>query len=211
MPIRSSRFPRPCRWPVLCLALVLPLSAAAELPPSTPAAPAALPAGDWRGSLALDARSMAAVRLLQQAGKFNLQFGAPLNCGLTLLAQGDGGYRLESINGGIYFDRLLGKTLTAQRSAADDLQLSIDGTPLPALLHALPGSASTLQGQLAPARRRRQRWPQLGPSDSGDRRHTAIARHRRGQVVRYGSPRNCHLQARYAGTSDTTLVYCRSP
>ncbi|QDI03295.1 hypothetical protein E4A48_05925 [Xanthomonas cerealis pv. cerealis] len=209
MPIQTRRLPPPRRWPALCLALALPLSAsAAPLPPSAPAAstaPAPLPAGDWRGSLALDARRIAAVRLVQQAGNTSLQFGAPLNCTLALLTQDAGGYRLESINGGIYCDRLLGKTLTVQRSAADDLQLRIDGMPLPALLHTLPGSASTLQGN----------WRMLAGAGSGGRNPVtltvaiaatplspdiAVAR------LRYGSPRDCQLEARYAGTRDTTLV-----
>ncbi|AVY66453.1 hypothetical protein [Xanthomonas translucens] len=209
MAIQTRRLPPPRRWPALCLALALPLSAsAAPLPPSAPAAPAApaaLPAGDWRGSLALDARRMAAVQLLQKAGKTRLQFGAPLNCGLNLLAQDGAAYRLESINGGIYCDRLLGKTLTAQRSA-DDLQLRIDGTPLPLLLllHSLPAPASALQGN----------WRLLAGTSGASRpaaltlkiAATPLAPGAAVATLRYGSPRDCQIEARYAGTRDTTVV-----
>ncbi|QEO26798.1 hypothetical protein ISN35_16975 [Xanthomonas translucens pv. undulosa] len=207
MAIQTRRLPPPRRWPALCLALALPLSAsAAPLPPSAPAAPAApaaLPAGDWRGSLALDARRMAAVQLLQKAGKTRLQFGAPLNCGLNLLAQDGAAYRLESINGGIYCDRLLGKTLTAQRSA-DDLQLRIDGTPLPLLLHSLPAPASALQGN----------WRLLAGTSGASRpaaltlkiAATPLAPGAAVATLRYGSPRDCQIEARYAGTRDTSVV-----
>ncbi|QNH21048.1 hypothetical protein HEP73_01958 [Xanthomonas sp. GW] len=200
MPIRSQRFPRPCLWPSLCLALALPLTAAA----APPSAPAALPGGDWRGSLALDARRIAAVRLEQAAGKASLQFGAPLNCTLALLPQEAGAYRLDSINGGIYCDRLLGRRLTAQRSAADDLQLSIDGTPLPVLLHTALGPVSALQGN----------WRLAGGSGGGRNpvaltlaiAATPLSPGAPLAKLRYGSPRDCQLDARYAGMRDTTLV-----
>ncbi len=200
MSIRPRRFPRPGLWPALCLALALSSSAAA-VPPS---APATLPGGDWRGSLPLDSRRIAAVRLQQQAGKASLQFDAPLNCTLALLPQDAGGYRLESINGGIYCDRLLGRHLTAQRRAADDLQLSIDDTPLPVLLHTAPGPVSALRGN----------WRLAGGSGGGRNpvaltlaiAATPLSPGAAVAKLRYGSPRDCQLEARYAGMRDTTLV-----
>ncbi|WP_045758122.1 hypothetical protein [Xanthomonas albilineans] len=209
MHIRSYDFPRFFLW--LSLWLVLPLVVAASPPPPAPMLAItanALPAGQWRGSLALDAQRLVAVGLTQQGGKPVLNFGSPLNCALQVQSREGDSFALESINGGAYCDKLMGKRLTAQRSG-DDLRLSIDGQALPVVLHTAPGQPSPLQG----------RWHGLLRAENGrDSVQVQMTVNAIPQapgvpmvVLRYSEPRLCMLQARYAGSREGHWLYSVDP
>ncbi|KAB7771002.1 hypothetical protein CEK69_10090 [Xanthomonas sp. LMG 12462] len=208
MRIRSRGVARFPLWLALCLAMPFAAGAAPQAP--TPAAPAAasnadaLPPGEWSGTLALDAQRLAAVRLVQRDGKARLMFGSPLNCALLVKPQPGAGFALESINGGAYCDKLMGKPLRVQRSG-DDLRLNVDGKDLPVVLHGDPGQPSPLQGK----------WRGMMRPDSGDRAidvelsvaATPQAPGNPTVQLRYGPPRQCRLEGRYVGVREATALY----
>ncbi|MET0550513.1 MAG: hypothetical protein ABW002_14725 [Xanthomonas sp.] len=208
MRIRSRGVARFPLWLALCLAV--PAAAGASPQASTPAAPAAapgaeaLPPGEWSGALALDAQRLAAVRLVQRDGKARLLFGAPLNCTLLVRPQPGNGFTLDSINGGAYCDKLMGKSLRVQRSG-DDLRLNVDGTDLPVVLHTDPGQPSPLQGM----------WRGLIHTERGNmvvsvQLSVAATPQAPGSAtvqLSYGAPRQCRLPARYLATREGTALY----
>ncbi|WP_045738253.1 hypothetical protein [Xanthomonas sp. MUS 060] len=209
MNIRSYAFSRVSLRMSLWLALPLFVAASPSLSASTPAITAnALPAGEWRGSLALDSQRLVAVRLTQQGGKSLLNFGSPLNCALQVQPREAGSFTLNSINGGAYCDKMMGKRLTVQR-IGDDLRLSIDGQSLPVVLHADPGQPSPLQGQW---------YGSLQPENGRDSVQVQMTVNAIAQapgvptvVLRYREPRLCMLQARYAGTGEGRWLYSLDP
>ncbi|WP_295931244.1 hypothetical protein [uncultured Xanthomonas sp.] len=208
MRIRSRGVARFPLWLALCLAMPFAAGAAPQAP--TPAAPAAaanadaLPPGEWSGTLALDAQRLAAVRLVQREGNARLIFASPLNCVLLVKPQPGNGFALESINGGAYCDKLMGKPLRVQRSG-DDLRLNVDGKDLPVVLHGDPGQPSPLQGK----------WRGMARPERGDRdvavdlsvAATPQAPGKPSVQLRYGAPRECAVQAYYAGMRERTSVY----
>ncbi|MBB5876077.1 hypothetical protein [Xanthomonas sp. 3498] len=208
MRIRSRGVARFPLWLGLCLSLPSAVVAAPQA--SAPAAPVAaasaeaLPPGEWSGTLATDAQRLASVRLVQRDGKARLMFGSPLNCALLVKPQADGSFALESINGGAYCDKLMGKPLRVQRSG-DDLRLNVGGTDLPVVLHTDPGQPSPLQGA----------WRGLIRPDYGNGAYTvqlsvAATPQAPGNAtvqLRYGAPRECRVQGRYLDTREGAALY----
>ncbi|MCI2246065.1 hypothetical protein L3067_15760 [Xanthomonas sp. PPL568] len=208
MHIRSRGVARVPLWLALGLAFS-PMAGAAPQAPAPASSDAAasveaLPAGEWNGTLALDAQRLAAVRLVQRDGKARLMFGSPLNCTLLVKPQPGGGFALDSINGGAYCDKLMGKQLRLQRSG-DDLRLNVDGKDLPVVLHSDPGQPSPLQG----------RWRGMVRTERGDRdvvvelsvAATPQAPGNTTVQLRYGPPRECRVQGRYLGMREADALY----
>ncbi|MRG99044.1 hypothetical protein GIY21_01900 [Xanthomonas sontii] len=211
MRIRSRGVARFPLWLALCLAMPFAAGAAGAAPQApTPAAPAAaanadaLPPGEWSGTLALDAQRLAAVRLAQRDGKARLMFGSPLNCALLVKPQPGAGFALESINGGAYCDKLMGKPLRVQRSG-DDLRLNVDGKDLPVVLHGDPGQPSPLQGTwrgvTRPDYSNRGVAVQLSVAATPQAPGSATVQ------LRYGAPRECRVQGRYLGMREGDALY----
>lgn len=205
MRIRSCGVARFPLWLALCLALPSAAGAAPQAPTSAAAASAeALPTGDWNGTLTLDPQRLASVRLVQRDGKARLVFGPPLNCTLLVKPQQDGAFALDSINGGAYCDKQMGKQLRVQRSG-DDLRLTVDGKDLPVVLHSDPGQPSPLQGTW-----RGMVHPERGDRDVVVELSVAATPQAPGNPtvrLRYGAPRECGVQAYYVGLREGTAVY----
>ncbi|MBB5885673.1 hypothetical protein DYQ93_10630 [Xanthomonas sp. LMG 8992] len=209
MRIRSRGVARFPFWLALCLAMPSAAAGAAPQVP-TPAAPTAaanaeaLPPGEWNGSMTLDAQRLVAVRLVQRDGKARLMFGSPLNCALLVRPEAGAGFALDSINGGAYCDKLMSKQLRVQRSG-DDLRLTVDGKDLPVVLHGDPGQPSPLQGKW-----RGMAHPERGDRDVAVDLSVAATPQAPGKPMvqlRYGAPRECGVQASYAGMREGTSVY----
>ncbi|MBO9829141.1 hypothetical protein J7373_12855 [Xanthomonas sp. A2111] len=200
-------------WLALCLALPSAAGAAPQAAtaakPDAAAAAEALPAGQWSGTLTLEAQppgaeNLVALRLIQDNGTPRLAFGSPLNCNVLVKPQRTGGFVLDSINGGAYCDKMMGKPLRVQRSG-DDLRLFVDGKALLVVLHTDPGRPSPLTGT----------WQ---GQDSGgkilekptlDVTVSSIPQAPGSPTVelRYGTPWSCKVQARYVGMRADAAVY----
>jgi hypothetical protein len=177
------------------LTLALWLGAGATL-----AQTAAIPDADWRGSMSFSRQPLVAMRLSRGAasiaGAQRLQFGAPLNCSLSLLPQG-AGYRVEVQNGGAYCDRFWGGSAMLRLDMPDSVNLRISGgkgATLDLQLRSTAQAPSALAG----------RW-----SGAALRLRVADAPLRPGDLVlqlSYPSPRDCAVEARYAGHSGQALV-----
>lgn len=177
------------------VALALWLGADAALAQS-----AAIPDADWRGSMSYSRQPLVALRLSQGAasiaGAKLLQFGAPINCSLSLLPQG-AGYRVEVQNGGVYCDQFWGGSATLRLDRPDSVNLRISGAKgvtLDLQLHSTAIAPSALAG----------RW-----GDQALQLHVVDTPLRPGDVLMklsYSSPRDCAVEARYAGHSEQTLV-----
>ncbi|MET7140257.1 hypothetical protein M3S04_04770 [Xanthomonas sp. PPL139] len=205
MRIRSRGVARFPLWLALCLAMPFAAGAVPQAPtPAAAASAEALPAGEWSGTLALDAQRLATVRLVQRDGKTRLMFGSPLNCTLLVKLQPGGAFALDSINGGAYCDKLMGKSLRVQRSG-DDLRLTVDGKDLPVVLHSDPGQPSPLQGKWRGMVR-----PERGDRDVAVELSVAATPQAPGNPtvqLRYGAPRECRVQGRYLGMREADALY----
>ncbi|PPU01926.1 hypothetical protein [Xanthomonas arboricola] len=195
----------------LALCLVLPASQAAAVD--------SVPAGEWRGILStsggtgpvyvgLKARPAGA----DGVRSADLRFGPPFNCALELRAQADA-YALQSRNGGKFCDALSGwrAQLQAGDGMASGMQLTLSGreAPLVIALDQKAGAALTEAG----------RWRSIAlMSAQLELVATAV---RPGDVIgrlRYGAPRDCQVELRYAGHEAGALIawivandrgYCR--
>ncbi|WP_371181826.1 hypothetical protein [Xanthomonas sacchari] len=213
MRIRSRGVAHFPLWLALCLALPSAADAAPQAgtaaKPGAAANAEALPAGQWSGTLTLEAQppgaeNLVALRLIQDSGQARLAFGSPLNCNALVKSQRAGGFVLDSINGGAYCDKLMGKPLRVQRSG-DDLRLFVDGKALLVVLHTDPGRPSPLTGT----------WQGL---DSGgkilEKPTLEVTVSSSPQApgsptvkLRYGMPWSCEVQARYVGMRADAAVY----
>jgi hypothetical protein len=165
---------------------------------------AAIPDGDWRGSMSYSSQPVVSVRLRQgpgaRAGSQLLQFGAPLNCSLSLLPVDGGSYRVEVQNGGAYCDRLWGASAMLRWDAAGSVGVHVSG-----------GKGDTLDLQLlaeamAPGALA-GRWS--SNSDKALQLKVVDAPLRPGDLLMqlsYGAPRDCTADAHYAGLRGQTLV-----
>ncbi|WP_102252242.1 hypothetical protein [Xanthomonas arboricola] len=188
-----------------------------------PAAPAAaadsIPPGDWRGILSTRGGTgpVYVVLRARAAGADGMQgaelrFGPPFNCALELRAQADD-YALQSRNGGKFCDALSGgrAQLQAGDGMAPGIQLTLLGREAP-LVIALDQKADAALTEAG-------RWRSNGLTSAQlDLVATAV---RPGDVVgrlRYGAPRDCQVELRYAGHEAGALTawigandggYCR--
>ncbi|APP85582.1 hypothetical protein BI317_16800 [Xanthomonas hortorum pv. gardneri] len=188
-------------------------------PPIAQAAPAdGIPAGDWRGILpASGAGGPVYVRLSERATGASgpqvadLQFGPPFNCALELRAQTDG-YAMLSRKGGKFCDAQTGRQ--AQLRVLDETAESIE---LTLLGHEQPLVVTLDQKREGFAEAGRWRGAgliaaQLEVFATSVRPGDVLGR------LRYGAPRDCQVELRYAGRVDGALTtwigandrgYCR--
>ncbi|MCS3746354.1 hypothetical protein FHY18_001915 [Xanthomonas arboricola] len=181
------------------LALCLSLAAGQAAPVGS------IPAGDWRGILsASGGAGPVYVRLSgRAAGSDGIQtadvrFGPPFNCALELQAQPDG-YALSSRNGGKFCDALAGGRAQLQVSdgATSGMQLTLPGRDSP-LIVVLDQSSTGLAEA--------GRW--RGAGLMAVQLEIVAATIRPGDVLgrlRYGAPRDCQVELRYAGRSAGAL------
>ena len=129
----------------------------------------------------------------------DLRFGPPFNCALELRAQADD-YALQSRNGGKFCDALSGgrAQLQAGDGMASGIQLTLLGREAP-LVIALDQKADAALTEAG-------RWRSNGLTSAQlDLVATAV---RPGDVVgrlRYGAPRDCQVELRYAGRAAGAL------
>jgi hypothetical protein len=213
--VRCSRDAIPSLSCGTCLALALWLGTSAALAQSV-----AIPDRDWRGSMSYSMNESrqrpVAVRLVQAvgftAGTRLVRFGSPLNCNLTLSPQDAAGYRIEVQNGGAYCDRFWGGSATLRLDTVDSASVRIrsdNGETVNLQLHATALAPSPLAGRWSASTDQALRLTVFDtPLSPG------------GPLLRlsYPAPRDCAVEARYAGPSGQTLVaafvvnasgYCR--
>ncbi|MCD0245308.1 hypothetical protein [Xanthomonas melonis] len=181
------------------LAFCLSLTAAQAAPAD------GIPAGDWRGILSSSASAGPVyVRLSGRAAgadgiqTADLRFGPPFNCALELRAQPDG-YALSSRNGGRFCDALAGGRAQLQVSdgASSGMQLTLPGRDSPLIVVLDQSSAGLAEAG---------RW--RGAGLISVQLEIVATTIRPGDVLgrlRYGAPRDCQVELRYAGRSADAL------
>ncbi|WOB50339.1 hypothetical protein NYR97_02660 [Xanthomonas hydrangeae] len=185
----------------------------------TQAAPVdGIPPGDWRGILSTsEATGPVYVRLSERASgasgpqAADLRFGPPFNCALELRAQNDA-YTLTPRNGGKFCDALSG----------GQAQLEVVEGPTAGLKLTLPSSGTPLivgLDQASVKLTEAGRW--RGAGLIAAQLEIVATSVRPGDVLgrlRYGAPRDCQVELRYAGRVDGALTtwigandrgYCR--
>ncbi|ATS62666.1 MULTISPECIES: hypothetical protein [Xanthomonas] len=177
-----------------------------------------IPAGDWRGILPRsEATGPVYVRLSERATGASgpqvgdLRFGPPFNCALELRAQNDA-YTLTSRNGGKFCEAQTGRQaqLRVMDEAAESIELTLLGHEQPLVI-----TLDQKREGLAEA----GRWRGAGLISA--QLEIVAANVRPGDVLgrlRYGAPRDCQVELRYAGRVDGALTtwvvandrgYCR--
>lgn len=177
-----------------------------------------IPAGDWRGILRTsEATGPVYVRLSERATgaggsqTADLRFGPPFNCSLELRAQNDG-YAMLSRNGGKFCDAQTGRQaqLRVMDETAESIELTLLGHEQPLVV-----TLDQKREGLAEA----GRW--RGAGLIAAQLEIVATSVRPGDVLgrlRYGAPRDCQVELRYAGRVDGALTawigandrgYCR--
>ncbi|WDM68969.1 hypothetical protein [Xanthomonas cucurbitae] len=185
----------------------------------TQAAPAdGIPAGDWRGILSTsESTGPVYARLSERATGGSgpqvgdLRFGPPFNCALELRAQNDA-YTLTSRNGGKFCDAQTGKQaqLRVMDETAESIELTLLGHEQPLVITLDQKKEGVAEAG---------RWRGAGLISA--QLEIVAASVRPGDVLgrlRYGAPRDCQVELRYAGRVDGALTtwvvandrgYCR--
>ncbi|WP_126968300.1 hypothetical protein [Xanthomonas arboricola] len=211
----QHRCPRHIFHLPMALALCMALTAAQ----ATPAAPAdTIHTGDWRGTLsASDVAGPVYVRLSGRATGVDspqtgdVRFGPPFNCALELRDQADG-YMLLSCNSGKCCDALAGGRAQIQVTdgSAAGIQLTLQGLEAPMVIAFNQGSVGLIEAG---------RWRGAGLISA--QLEIVSAAVRPGDIIgrlRYGAPRDCQVELRYAGRNAGALTawigandrgYCR--
>lgn len=181
------------------LALCVSLTAAQAAPAG------GIPAGDWRGILsASGSAGPVYVRLSARAAGgegtqvADLRFGPPYNCALELRAQPDG-YGLLSRNGGKFCEALTGGVAQLQIAdgGAHGMQLTLSGGASPLVVALSQSSAGLAEAG---------RWRGAGLISA--QLEIVATTIRPGDVLgrlRYGAPRDCQVELRYAGRAAGAL------
>ncbi|MCP3042189.1 MULTISPECIES: hypothetical protein [Xanthomonas] len=185
----------------------------------TQAAPVVgIPAGDWRGMLSTsESTGPVYVRLsgrVKSGGRpqvGDLRFGPPFNCFLESRAQNHA-YTLTSRSGGKFCDAQIGRQaqLRVRDETAESIELTLLGHEQPLVI-----TLDQKREGLAEA----GRWRGAGLISA--QLEIVAANVRPGYVLgrlRYGAPRDCQVELRYAGRVDGALTawvvandrgYCR--
>ncbi|NIK19994.1 hypothetical protein FHY20_003401 [Xanthomonas campestris] len=181
------------------LALCLSLTAAQAAPAE------GIPAGDWRGILSTGGSAGPVyVRLSARAAGAegtqvaDLRFGPPYNCALELRAQPDG-YALLSRNGGKFCEALTGglAQLQVADGGAPGMQLTLSGSASPFVVALDQSNAGLAEAG---------RWRAAGLMSA--QLEIVATTVRPGDVLgrlRYGAPRDCQVELRYAGRAAGVL------
>ncbi|WP_349782005.1 hypothetical protein [Xanthomonas arboricola] len=181
------------------LALCLSLTAVQAAPAGS------IPTGDWRGILsASGGAGPVYVRLSGRAvgadgtQTADVRFGPPFNCALELRGQPDG-YALLSRNGGRFCDGLAGgrAQLEVTEGATSGMQLTLPGRDSPLVVALDQSSAGLAEAG---------RWRGAGLISA--QLEIVATTVRPGDVLgrlRYGAPRDCQVELRYAGRAAGAL------
>lgn len=201
---------------IFCIALLLASCITSAVAQAAPVD--GIPAGDWRGILPdSGATGPVYVRLSARATASSepqtadLRFGPPFNCALELRVQNDA-YTLTPRNGGKFCDALSGEQARLEvaegPTAGLNLTLPSRGTPLVVGLD----QASTELTEAGRWRGAGLIYAQLEIVATSVRPGDVLGR------LRYGAPRDCQVELRYAGRVDGALTawigandrgYCR--